>query len=137
MVVQVHDKSLLTSIGKRFQIHDLVILDIGTSEQRTKLDVLDDDLFLVVKLIHSDPVTQKIHIEQISFYLKQNVLITFQQRPTDIFAKAKSESLTLVFALVTVLVQTRLNSTKAASDDLRSTISSISCSTPSSTATWT
>ena len=69
----------------------MVILDIETSEQRTKLDVFDDALFVVVKLIYPDSATQKTHIEQISFYLKQNVLITFQQRPTGIFDKVKSK----------------------------------------------
>ena len=88
---QVHDQKVLEIISNQFKIHPLVIADIRTDEQRTKLDILGDALFLVVKLIYPDPVTQKTHTEQISFYLKANVLITFQEKPKDIFDKIKSK----------------------------------------------
>ncbi|CAF2730934.1 unnamed protein product [Rotaria sp. Silwood2] len=85
-----HDKVLLSSISRRFKIHPLVILDIETNEQRTKLDVFEDALFLVVKLIYPDNITQKTHIEQISFYLKENILITFQEKSNHIFDRIKN-----------------------------------------------
>ena len=66
------------------------MLDVETDEQRTKLDVFDDALFLVVKLIYLDQVKKKTHIEQISFYITGNVIITFQRRPNDIFESVKS-----------------------------------------------
>lgn len=84
--LQVNDKALLSSISRRFMIHPLVILDVETAEQRTKLDVFDDAFFLVMKLIHPDRDTQ-----QISFYLKENVLITFQTHPHTIFEHVKSK----------------------------------------------
>ncbi|CAF2971693.1 unnamed protein product [Rotaria sp. Silwood2] len=85
-----HDKVLLSSISRRFKIHPLVILDIETNEQRTKLDIFEDALFLVVKLIYPDNITQKTHIEQISFYLKENILITFQEKSNHIFDRIKN-----------------------------------------------
>ncbi|CAF3481773.1 unnamed protein product [Rotaria sp. Silwood1] len=89
-ITGVHDKAVLASISQRFKIHPLVILDIETNEQRTKLDVFEDALFLVVKLIYPDHITQKIHIEQISFYLKDNILITFQEKSNDLFDRIKN-----------------------------------------------
>lgn len=68
----------------------MVISDIETTEQRTKLDVFEDTLFLVGKTIYPDPVQQTTHIEQISFYLKENLLITFQEKPKDMFEPIKS-----------------------------------------------
>lgn len=62
-----------------------------TTEQRTKLDVLDDALFLVCKFIYrdiNDPT--HINIEQICFYLKENLLITLQETPKDLFESIKS-----------------------------------------------
>ncbi|CAF3531248.1 unnamed protein product [Rotaria sp. Silwood1] len=89
-ITGVHDKAVLASISQRFKIHPLVILDIETNEQRTKLDVFEDALFLVVKLIYPDHITQKIHIEQISFYLKDNILITFQEKSNNIFDRIRN-----------------------------------------------
>jgi Mg2+ and Co2+ transporter CorA len=67
------------------------MFDIENHGQRTKLDVFDDALFLVVKLIYPDRVTEKTRIEQISFYLKENILITFQEKPSDVFDQVKSK----------------------------------------------
>ena len=89
--LEVGDKNLLSSLSQRFKIHPLVVLDIQTAEQRTKLDVFEDAFFLVVKLIYTHPVTKKTQIEQISFYLKENILITFQERSKDIFDQVKSQ----------------------------------------------
>ena len=69
----------------------MFILDIETNEQRTKLDVFEDDLFLVMKMIYPDKITQEPCFEQISFYVKENILITVQEKPKDIFDKIKSK----------------------------------------------
>ena len=81
---------MLSRLGRRFNIHPLVVGDIETTEQRTKLDVFEDALFLVGKMIYPDSVEQTTHIEQISFYLKENILITFQEKSKDIFEPIKS-----------------------------------------------
>ncbi|CAF4177320.1 unnamed protein product, partial [Rotaria sp. Silwood2] len=87
----VHQRDIIAQIGNRYDIHALVQTDITTTEQRTKLDVLDDALFLVCKLIFRD-VGRTGHtiIEQISFYLKENLLITFQETPKDLFDSIKN-----------------------------------------------
>ncbi len=41
-------------------------------------------------MIYPDSVQQTTHVEQISFYLKENILITFQEKPKDIFEPIKS-----------------------------------------------
>jgi magnesium transporter len=80
-------------MGLRYNIHPLVQTDVTTIEQRTKLDVLDDALFLVCKLMYRDMNgTGHIHTEQICFYLKENLLITFQETPKDLFDSIKSKN---------------------------------------------
>ncbi|CAF1228285.1 unnamed protein product [Rotaria sordida] len=87
----IHDHEIISAIGDRYDIHSLVQTDITTSEQRTKLDVLDDALFLVCKLIYRDiDRTGQIITEQISCYLKDNLLITFQETPKDLFDSIKN-----------------------------------------------
>ena len=41
-------------------------------------------------MIYPDNLQQTKHIEQISFYLKENILITFQEKPKEIFEPIKS-----------------------------------------------
>ncbi|CAF0723504.1 unnamed protein product [Adineta steineri] len=84
------DEVLLTSISERFKIHPLVIADIETTEQRTKLDVFEDAFFLVLKLIYPTRGTDETSIDQICFYMKENILITFQQKPKEIFDPIKN-----------------------------------------------
>lgn len=87
----VHQHEIIGQLGIRYDIHALVQTDITTTEQRTKLDVLDDALFLVCKLIFRDSTrTGHTIIEQISFYLKENILITFQETSKDLFDSIKS-----------------------------------------------
>ncbi|UJR22753.1 hypothetical protein I4U23_025785 [Adineta vaga] len=87
----VHYTDVITQLADRYDIHSLVQTDIKTTEQRTKLDVLDDALFLVCKVIFRDmAVTGETIIEQMSFYLKDNILITFQERPKDLFDSIKN-----------------------------------------------
>jgi magnesium transporter len=89
----VHQHDIIAQIGNRYDIHALVQTDITTTEQRTKLDVLDDALFLVCKVIFRDiGRTGHTVIEQISFYLKENILITFQETPKDLFDSIKSKN---------------------------------------------
>jgi Mg2+ and Co2+ transporter CorA len=41
-------------------------------------------------MIYADSLQQTTHIEQISFYVKENIIITFQEKPKDIFEPIKS-----------------------------------------------
>ena len=83
-------------LGRRFDLHPLVVADIETTEQRTKLDLFEDSLFLVGKMIYRDTNRSITCIEQISFFLKENTLITFQEKPKDSFEGIKSWFLFIV-----------------------------------------
>ncbi|CAF4425826.1 unnamed protein product [Rotaria socialis] len=87
----IHDQEIISQIGQRYDIHSLVQSDITTADQRTKLDVCDDALFLVCRLIYHDLYcTGKTIVQQISFYLKDDVLITFQESSKDLFDQIKN-----------------------------------------------
>jgi magnesium transporter len=88
----IHCQDIIAAMGQRYDIHPLVQADMMTIEQRTKLDVLDDALFLVCKLIYRDMSgSGHINTEQICFYLKENLLITVKETPTDLFDSIKSK----------------------------------------------
>jgi magnesium transporter len=118
----VHDHDLLSCLSRRFNIHPLVVADIETTEQRTKLDVFEDALFLVSKMIYPESIKKTTHVEQISFYLKENILITFQEKPNDIFEPIKSSSLSLSNILINYLLQIVSDKIKVEYVDLKSII---------------
>lgn len=80
-----HDVELMEELGRKFGLHPLILADAMSAEQRTKLDVFDDALFLVMKMIYSGSEGKEATIEQVSFYLKDNLLITFQEKKEDVF----------------------------------------------------
>ncbi len=80
-----HDTELIRSVGAGFGLHPLVLEDISNTGQRPKMEEYDDYLFLVLKLLRYDEVEGKIHSEQLSMVLGKTFLITFHERPADVF----------------------------------------------------
>jgi magnesium transporter len=62
-------------LGKDLGIHELYVEDIINVGQRPKVEVNDDDIFLILNL----PVTQNGHarVDQVSLFLIKNTLISF------------------------------------------------------------
>lgn len=116
-----------------------MVADIEITEQRTKLDVFEDALFLVAKMIYPDQVQPTTHVEQISFYLKENILITFQEKPKDIFEPIRSLFYSFAspsIALPLSFFQIEFVRTKVVFVDQKSIIYSTLSSIVSSNATW-
>ncbi|MFW5751210.1 MAG: magnesium/cobalt transporter CorA [Planctomycetota bacterium] len=80
-----HDIELLRRIGTAFAIHPLVLEDIVNTDQRPKIEAYDDGLFAVLKMLAVDPATGALGVEQVSLYCTAGAVITFQERPGDVF----------------------------------------------------
>lgn len=78
-----YDLSLIEKLQSRFNLHTLLIEDI-LDDQRPKLEVYDDCLFLTMKMLYSINGVE-IEYEQISFVLGPHYLISFQQKEGDLF----------------------------------------------------
>jgi magnesium transporter len=81
----VHDKNIINAIGKKFNLHPLVIEDILNTEQRPKLDTYKDYLFLETRNFYYESETMSVSSEQISIILGHGFLLTFQERATGAF----------------------------------------------------
>jgi magnesium transporter len=80
----IHDMNIIHQVSEYFQIDRLTIQDIVDTNQRPKIEVHPDYLFFSVKsLLPTDD--QSIDTEQISFILKNNVLLSFQEKKGDHF----------------------------------------------------
>lgn len=88
-VYGVSNPAMIASIGKHFNFHALVLEDILTTGQRSKLDVYQDQVFMVVRYLKYLDTTQSIEDEQISVVFGTNYLISFQESKQDIFLPVK------------------------------------------------
>ncbi|MFP4846135.1 magnesium/cobalt transporter CorA [Winogradskyella sp. PE311] len=74
----------IENIGKQYDLHPLVLEDIVNTTQRPKIDEYDDYMFVVLKMLYYDK-NESIVIEQVSFILGKNYVITFQESEGDVF----------------------------------------------------
>jgi magnesium transporter len=80
-----HQVEVLEKVGQCFQLHPLTVEDILNTNQRPKLDIYDDYIYLVVRMPWLDQEQGGISFEQVSFIVSGNLLITFQERAGDTF----------------------------------------------------
>ena len=80
-----HEVEILEKIGQRYDIHPLVLEDILNTAHRPKVEVFDNYIFIVFKMIGYDSENENITIEQVSLILGPNFVITFQEYDGDVF----------------------------------------------------
>ncbi|QQS34935.1 MAG: magnesium/cobalt transporter CorA [Ignavibacteriales bacterium] len=81
----IHDIAAIEKIGVIFNLHPLVLEDIVNVNQSPKIEDYDHYLFIVTKMIDYDKKQECIKIEQVSFILGKNYLLTFQEDAYDVF----------------------------------------------------
>ena len=80
----VHKVDVLEAFGKQFGLHSLLLEDIANTDQRPKLDDYETYVFLVVKMLTVND-RGDILVEQVSFVLGRNYVLSFQENGTDVF----------------------------------------------------
>ncbi len=80
----VHKVDVLEAFGKCFGLHPLLLEDIANTDQRPKLDDYETYLFLVMKMLMPSQ-NGDIMVEQVSFVLGRNYVLSFQENGTDVF----------------------------------------------------
>ncbi|CAM4124370.1 magnesium/cobalt transporter CorA [Flavobacterium sinopsychrotolerans] len=76
---------LMKSIGSYFKIDNFMLADILNTTRRTKVEELSDVLFFNIKSLLPLGDSDNITVEQISFLIKDGVLISFQEKRSDFF----------------------------------------------------
>jgi magnesium transporter len=79
------DVSLIKQVGSYFKLHPLVMEDILNTGQRSKLEVYDEYVFIVIKLVLWHEQKQNFNIEQLSVIFGKNFVLTFQERNSNQF----------------------------------------------------
>ena len=80
-----HDTDLIKSIGDLVAVEPLIIGDILNVHRRTRIEELGDVLFFSVKSVLPEEEEGSIKTEQVSFLLKGNTIVSFQEKKSDYF----------------------------------------------------
>lgn len=80
-----NDIDLMKSIGDYFKIDNFMLADILNTTRRTKIEEQHDILFFNIKSLLPAENSDNISAEQISFLIKEGVLISFQEKRSDFF----------------------------------------------------
>ena len=80
-----NENEVIKSIGDYLRVDNFMLSDILNTTKRTKLDEYHDTLFFNVKSLLPEEDTNNIKVEQISFLLKNGILVSFQEKRSDFF----------------------------------------------------
>ena len=84
-----HETDFLKQVGEKFNIHPLVLEDILNTETRPKLEITDDYIFIVMKLLSYNPGERMLESEQASFILGKNFVFSFLEKSESVFNPLK------------------------------------------------
>jgi len=84
-VCGLHETDFLKQVGEKFKVHPLVLEDILNTDTRPKIEITDDYLFIVMKLMIFNPEQKILETEQVSFILGRSFLFSFSERTDEIF----------------------------------------------------
>lgn len=87
----IHDAETIEEIGKYFNIHSLTVEDIVNTRQRPKFEDFDSYLFIVLKMLSYSDISTGMETEQVCMILGENYVITFQEKPGDVFDTVREQ----------------------------------------------
>lgn len=76
---------VIKSVGDYLKVDNFMLGDILNTTKRTKLDEYQDVLFFNIKSLLPVENSDNINVEQISFLLKNDILVSFQEKRSDFF----------------------------------------------------
>jgi|SRR6056297_1030261 len=85
-----HDTNIIEDISNMFGIHPLIQEDIVNTDQRPKVDEMQDYMFISVDMIDYNMGDTEVLSEQVSIVLGKNYVITFQEREGDLFDSVRN-----------------------------------------------
>lgn len=75
----------INKLGENFGIHPLIFEDIFNTNHLPKVDDTKENMFITLKNLFWDEESKEISSEQVSMYLGNNILITFEETTQTLF----------------------------------------------------
>lgn len=86
----VHDTRVVEKLGAIFGLNPFAQEDVVTLGQRPKVEVFEDHLFLEMLVPFLDDHTADLRLEQVSFVVGRQFLLTFHEQPPQLLAVLKT-----------------------------------------------
>jgi len=80
-----HEVDVIQKLGDTYGLHPLILEDIVNTSQRPKMEDLEDNVFVVVKMLTYDDEEGVVKAEQFSLVLGPHYVISFQEKVGDVF----------------------------------------------------
>jgi len=80
-----HNTEILEEIASVFELERLVISDVMNTNARPKVQEYTNCIFISIKMLQQDSVTDEITFENLSIIITDSVLISFQEKKGDVF----------------------------------------------------
>ena len=84
-----HDPDLIASLAQDCGLHPLVLEDILNTTQRPRCEDYGDFFYIAIKMLRWDSTHQRIDTEQVSLILGDGYVLSFQEKPGDVFASVR------------------------------------------------
>ena len=81
----IHLLAETAAMGDCLELHPLVLEDVANTNQRPKAEDYGDYLYVVLKMLAYDDEANQTTSEQISLVLGPDYVVSFQERPGDVF----------------------------------------------------
>ncbi|WP_118138251.1 magnesium/cobalt transporter CorA [Oceanicella sp. SM1341] len=85
-VTGLRDIGFIRAVGEEFGLHQLALEDVVNLGQHAKLESFETNVYAVLRMFHQD---RPLESEQISLFLGEDFLITFQERRGDCFGEVR------------------------------------------------
>jgi magnesium transporter len=80
-----HDEAIMHEIASLFKIDSLLMSDVLETDARPKIYEYEDTIFISAKMLYFDKEEKHISTENLSLIIKDNILLSFQERVGDVF----------------------------------------------------
>ncbi len=80
-----HKTDLIKNLGEFLGLDTFIIGDILNTTRRSRMEELENVLFFSIKTIFPSENYENLDVEQISFLMKDNLLVSFQEKKSDFF----------------------------------------------------
>lgn len=84
-----NDEVIIQEIGNFLKVDNFMLGDIVNTTKHSKLEEYNDIIFFNIKSILPVGNTDNIQVEQISFLLKKEILVSFQEKRSDFFSHVR------------------------------------------------
>jgi magnesium transporter len=85
----IHDTAVIEKLGTHFGIHPLILEDILNTNQRPKMEDMGDYIYIVLKTLEGEPGSGPEAMEQNSFIIGSNFVLSFQEKEGDAFGPVR------------------------------------------------